>query len=266
MRFVALLILSLAGAAGPASAEGNLIPLDTLDKAQDWSAVGRVNIRGVGFCTGALISYDRVLTAAHCLYDRTTGEKIKPEDIEFLADFRNGHAEATRTVRRTVTHPLYDLFAADGLERVANDIAILELQSPIRLPNIVPFELATQPERGKGVAVVSYAAGRENTPALEELCHVLARREATVVLSCNVDFGASGSPVFAFGPDGLARIVTVITAQVFVEGEKVALGASLETALEPLVERIAANDWDVLPETSDVQDLASGGGAKFVRP
>jgi protease YdgD len=267
MRFFAKLFFALCVLASPIRAESKLVPLDTLDKSQDWAAVGRVNIRGVGFCTGTLISFDRVLTAAHCLYHRDTGEKIPPEDIEFLADFRNGRAEATRTVRRTVTHPRYNMFAEDGLERVANDIAILELESPIRLPNIVPFELATQPERGKGVSVVSYAAGREETPALEELCHVLARRDATVVLSCDVDFGSSGSPVFAFGPDGLARVVTVITAQVFVEGEKISLGASLEVALDPLVDRIAANDWDVLPKAPVVQDLISGGGgAKFVKP
>jgi protease YdgD len=264
MRFLARIVLFGLLAAFPLRAETILVPLDTAAKSQDWAAVGRVDIRGVGFCTGALISFDRVLTAAHCLYDRD-GVKIPPEDIVFLADFRNGTAEATRTVRRTVTHPRYNMFAEDGLARVANDIAILELESPIRLPNIVPFELATQPERGKGVSVVSYAAGRSNSPALEELCHVLARRDATVVLSCDVDFGASGSPVFAFGPDGLARIVTVITAQVFVEGEKIALGASLESALEPIVSRIAANDWDVLPQKPVVQDLASGG-AKFVKP
>lgn len=266
MRFLAPLFLALTCAAGALRAEGVLVPLDTLDKAQDWAAVGRINIKGVGFCTGTLISFDRVLTAAHCLYDKRSGKKIAPEDLEFLADFRNGTAEATRTVRRTVTHPNYDVYAPDGLARVANDIAILELESPIRLPNIVPFELATQPERGKGVSVVSYATGREETPTLEELCHVLARRDATVVLSCDVDFGASGSPVFAFGPDGLARIVTVITALAEVEGEKIALGASLESALDPLVERIAANDWDVLPSAPVVQDLSSGGGAKFVKP
>ena len=266
MKSIAQLLGLFALAAFPLRAETSLIALDTLDKAQQWAAVGRINVGGIGFCTGTLISPNRVLTAAHCIYDPNTGERAAPEDILFLADLRNGKAEATRKVRRTATHPRYSIFAEDPVTGVSYDIAILELDSPIQLAGIRPFELATQPERGKGVSVVSYAANRSETPSLEELCHVLARQAATVVLSCDVDFGSSGSPVFTIGPDGIARIVTIITAMVWIEGEKVALGASLEMSLSPLFSRIAGNDWDAASVAPVVRNLNSGGGAKFVKP
>ena len=266
LRFIAHLLCVCALVASPVRAETSLIELDTLDKAQQWAAVGRINVRGIGFCTGTLISPTRVLTAAHCIYDQSTGERAAPGDIMFLADFRNGKAEATRKVRRTATHPRYSIFAEDAVTGVSYDMAILELDSPIQLAGIRPFELATQPERGNGVSVVSYAANRSETPSLEELCHVLARKDATVVLSCDVDFGSSGSPVFTIGPDGIARIVTIITAMVWVEGEKVALGASLEMSLSPLFKRITANDWDSAQSPAIVQNLNSDIGAKFIKP
>ncbi|MEK9722387.1 MAG: trypsin-like serine protease [Rhodospirillaceae bacterium] len=37
-----------------------------------WRAVGRVNKRTGGHCTGTLIAADQVLTAAHCLWHKRT--------------------------------------------------------------------------------------------------------------------------------------------------------------------------------------------------
>jgi hypothetical protein len=60
---------------------------------------------------------------------------------------------------------------------------------------------------GATVSVVSYAVGRSEAPSREEACGVLGSEQGVLVLTCDVDFGASGAPIFAM--DGsIARIVS----------------------------------------------------------
>jgi V8-like Glu-specific endopeptidase len=219
-----------------------------------------------GFCTGTLIAPQLVLTAAHCLYDKTSGERIAPEEIEFLAGWRNGRAAAYRGIRRAVSHPEYAFDARDRIDRVAHDLALLELDQPIRLPSIRPFETDTRPARGDEVGVVSYAQDRAEAPSLQEVCHVLGHQPGVLVLSCNVDFGSSGAPIFAVR-DGVARIVSVVSAKAEAEGRKVALGTALEEPLALL--RAQLDGTAPLPGRTgaEVRSLSgTTGGAKFVRP
>ena len=68
--------------------------LTTADSARGWDAVGRLDIANRAFCTGALIAPDLVLTAAHCLFSKDTGQAYGPQDFKFLAGWRNGSAIA----------------------------------------------------------------------------------------------------------------------------------------------------------------------------
>ena len=271
IRIAALLLCLLLPAGVLAQMAGDS-PLRTLDPraaGSGWQAVGRLNLDARGFCTATLIAPDRVLTAAHCLFDPETGARIDDRAIEFLAAWRIGHAEAIRGIRRAAIAPDFRMTDERTLVRVANDLAVLQLDQPIRLSGVQPFPVALQPPaRGAAVAVVSYARGREGAPSLQDRCTVLDRlHEGVVVMTCAIDSGASGAPVFAL-ERGVPRIVSVISAMAESEGQSLALGMRLDGRIAALMAELDIPQGPVrrLRPTPAPGDDGARASARFVRP
>lgn len=266
------LAFAICGSAAFAAGEGDslLTELGSRDQGQGWEAVGRLIVDGRGFCTAVLVSPDRVLTAAHCVHDRASGGQMDAADIEFQAGMRNGRAEAYRGVSRVVIHPDYVFTGQANVDTVGTDLAVLVLDQPIRLPGVAPFEVAATPGRGEQVGVVSYAVDRAEAPSLQESCQVLSRQSRMLVLSCEVGFGSSGSPVFAID-GGVARIVSVVSARAELgDTSNVALGVSLDDSFDTLMAAVDAGLGGAAstnPTRLQIgQSTNANITAKFVRP
>jgi V8-like Glu-specific endopeptidase len=282
MRAFVLLVIVLAFAqimvvaAKSQTAEHPFQMLESNLDIRGWEAVGRIDLGNAGFCTGAMITDRLILTAAHCLFHKQTGQRFADGDIIFRAGFRNGRASAEGRVRRSAVHPAYRPLGGTEVGNIAHDLALIELIHPIRNMGIVPFEVTRQPKAGDKIGVVSYARGRAEAPALQEACDVLGKEgDSIVVMSCSVDFGSSGAPVFEFR-DGRAQIVSVVSAkgEAKLDGQPmnvsfgVALGPQLDTLRDALAQGdrrfIAAPVAGAAPEGP--RQMSAGGGARFLRP
>ena len=238
--------------------------LETRESGRSWAAVGRLTLDDEqGFCTAALIAPDVILTAAHCLYDNETGKKYPLDIFEFQAGWRHGRAEAYRRIKSALTHPKYKFNSTKDVKKVSQDIAIVVLDRPIQNGGIDPFVVAPLPTQGEDVAVVSYARGRKNAPSIQSTCKVVARQEGILVMTCDVDYGASGSPVFKITPQGVA-IVSVISAMANVQEQKVSLGGSLAKALVDLTYLAQKSGMLAIGPENALQRRQIG--AKFAKP
>lgn len=250
------------------SASSDLVTLDDRRATQGWEAVGRLDIGSRGsFCTATLIRDRLVLTAAHCLYD-DQGRLRPASDFTFRAALRNGRAEATRKIIRTVHHPGY---VDEGKENISNkaiskDIAVLELAQAIRLTSVQPFPISARPRRGDEVAIVSYGMNRSEAPSLQEVCSILGRNAGTLVMNCSLEPGSSGAPVFRL-ENGRWVIVSVASASALESASPISFGTSLQEPLRTLLAEFAAQGP---ARPGGTQRLMLSGerndtGARFVR-
>ena len=165
LKQACLVLCILHGAMAPNAASA-------MDIDRQWLAVGRLNVTGGGFCTATLIGEMHVLTAAHCVYDAQSGVPVDADDLEFRAGWQDGQAESYRKIAAVKVHPDFSFAEQEGLRRVASDLAILRLRTPITHPDITPFSVARMPMHGARVAVVSYAHDRSQEPKVHQGCTI----------------------------------------------------------------------------------------------
>lgn len=259
-----LLTLAFAIMCGVAQAE-KLTALDRDYAAKGWEAVGRLDIKGGGFCSATLIAPNLVLSAAHCVYDRAARLR-RPDQLTFNAGLRNGQAAATRAIANVAAHPGFNPHIPLTEDNVAHDLALLELAEPIASHDINPFILHGESVDVGDVSVVSYGQGREDLQSRQRACKLFHRSGNVLVFDCDVTFGSSGAPVFSH-LNGRGRILSVISGGAHMQGGKrIALGPHLPPLVDDLKRQLRAQRPAPTAKIKRIRvGGAKAGGAKFVR-
>lgn len=264
MYLRSLLALILLWAA-PAWSESALIGLKRIEQASPWKAVGRLDMSGGGYCTATLIAPDLVLTAAHCTFD-AQGVRLPPQDLVFRAGFREGRVEAERKVLQIARPDAYHYKDKDLAVRIAHDVALLRLHTPVATHIISPFVLEPELLSRGVVSVVSYGRGRDSLPSLQQTCAVLDSFQGVMVMDCNTTFGSSGAPVFRREGTQI-RIASIISGFAEIGGVRRTTGMALPALVRDLKAQMIAEGAPPPPRLNRLTvGTRATTGAKFVRP
>ncbi|QIE46538.1 trypsin-like serine protease [Pseudohalocynthiibacter aestuariivivens] len=247
-------------------AASGLVRLTDRDDLFGWEAVGRIEIGGDGYCTGALIAPDTVLTAAHCVYDEQ-GAMIEPDDLTFRAGLRDGVFISQSRVAQIAAHTDYAPLGGLDANNLRHDAALLVLKKAIPSAVASPFVLAAPRRPGQRVSVVSYGKGRDAALSWQRDCGVTAAGQGLMAFDCNVTFGSSGAPVFT-REAGRARIVSLISAGGEQDGARVAYGMDLPDVVDRLKRDLRASVQTGPARIKRIKVGQGGGasGAKFAKP
>lgn len=268
-RFVgAVVAIAVSCLAAPAPAQDSgLLRLSDREDLLGWEAVGRLDFNGQGYCTGTLIAPDLVLTAAHCVYDRS-GRLRAPKDIVFRAGLRDGVAIAERTALQIAADPQYLRSRGLDVSNVSHDVALVRLSAPIGSNLADAFVLHSGQGYGSEISVTSYGRGRDAAPSRQRSCQLMQEYQEIMMIDCNVTFGSSGAPVFSqVGNRG--RILGLVSGGGTYRGRAVAFAMKLPQRVSELKAQLRRNP--VQAPRSEIRRLSVGSGssssgAKFVRP
>lgn len=207
-----------AGASGPdhplrgIKGADNRVLVDP--RVYPWSTVGRITKGDGSVCSATLIGPALAVTAAHCLWNRRTGDWMPARSVFLTLGWDRGQWTAASGVEHYTIAPGYAGPGDHSLANSAHDWALLHLSEPLGA-QAGWLGLAPQgPEGADGRAGVAdvvlqagYSMDRKHVLSGHLGCRVTGRvSDSLLVHDCDATRGDSGSPLFAW-VDGSFRLL-----------------------------------------------------------
>jgi protease YdgD len=171
--------------------------------AYPWASIGKIGISAISVrttCTGSVIGPKQILTAAHCLYIKTTGRFVSAGEIHFLLGYEKGQYRAHKVGSRYVTSPKFN-FAK--VETAGEDWAVVYVDEPFP-PDTRPLRLAAvRPMPGARAQTGGYPNDKAHMMTADKHCRVKAVSADGKLITdnCITHHGDSGGPLLSGDDD-----------------------------------------------------------------
>ena len=160
-----------------------------------WSSIGKLFNETGASCSGVVIARDKILTAAHCLFNARTRRFIPAEALHFLVGYRTGRYSAHARIASYEIGAGFDPLRYDQTSEA--DWAVLTVTESLPA-EIEPLRLRRElAPSGTKAVLVGYPQDRAFAMTADRDCELRDKISAGRLLlhTCRSTYGYSGGPI-----------------------------------------------------------------------